>query len=100
MGLCGLSKVVLLLSLLVVAFETYMFGTSLLIVITNIIGTLLVVGVTNWFCYNQSYSWISWMIVILSLIPVLAIPFILQYGESDPDLKQIIQEEKKIRNKT
>ena len=39
------------------------------------------------------------MIVILSLIPVIAIPFILQYGESDPDLKQIIKEEKEIRNR-
>jgi hypothetical protein len=100
MGLCGLSKVVLLLSLIVIAFETYLAGTSILIVVMNIIGTLLVVGITNWFCYNQSYSWISWGIVILSLIPVLAIPFILQYGESDPDLKQIIEEEIQIRNRT
>ena len=100
MALCNLSKVVLVLSLLVIAFETYLAGTSILIVVINIISTLLVVGITNWFCYSQSYSWISWIIVIVSLIPVLAIPFILRYGNSDPELKQIIKEEIQIRNRT
>jgi hypothetical protein len=80
------------------AANAYLIGeissASIVYLLVNIALTGLGVWITNWSCYNQTYNWLAWIIVICTAIPVVFIPYILMYGKSDPELKEIIEEEK------
>ena len=97
MKLCLLAKAVILFSILSVVFDTYVFGVSIPSILANVFYMGLLVWITNWFCYSQSYSWVAWAIVGFTFIPVVIMPIVIKYRNSDPEIKQFVEEERASR---
>lgn len=100
MKLCLLSKIVIVSAILATAADIYLIestaiGISINIV-ANVIFTFLLVLLTNWSCYSPTFYWIAWIVVVFSLIPVLAMPFIIT-NRNDPIIKKELDEERKLR---
>jgi 1,4-dihydroxy-2-naphthoate octaprenyltransferase len=96
MEICFLAKVVLLLSIIGISTDIYLFGFSFTTLLMNILFTVLVVWITNSFCFTQSYNWIAWIIVIITFLMLIVTLFIVKH-QNDEEIKQIIEEEKKTR---
>jgi len=67
MEICVLAKIVLLLSIIGMSFDVCVYGFSLLIVVVDILFTILLVAVTNWYCQY----WIAKGIVGVSVFFVI-----------------------------
>lgn len=67
MEICVLAKIVLLLSIIGISFDVCIFGFSLLIIVVDILFTLILVAVTNWYCEY----WVAKGIVGVSVIFVI-----------------------------
>jgi len=63
MELCVLAKIVLLLSIIIISFETCAFGVSIISILFDILFTLFIVFITNLYCD----FWIAKGIVIFAL---------------------------------
>jgi hypothetical protein len=96
MELCFLAKVVVFLSIIGMSFDIYLFGTSIVSILMNIVFTFLVVWITNWSCYNQTYNWVAWVIVIVTLIGLMSVSYLIKNRNKDEE-KKLIEEEKKKR---
>jgi cell division protein FtsW (lipid II flippase) len=96
MELCVLAKVVMILSIISIALDMYLFGVGLITLLLDLIATFIFVGVTNWFCYSQGYNWISWVIVILTLLSAIGAAYIIK-DQNSKYLKAFIDEEKRSR---
>jgi H+/Cl- antiporter ClcA len=96
MELCFLAKVVVFLSIIGMSFDIYLFGTSIVSILMNIVFTFLVVWITNWSCYNQTYNWVAWVIVIVTLIGLMSVSYLVKNRNKDEE-KKLIEEEKKKR---
>jgi len=96
MELCFLAKVVVFLSIIGMSFDIYLFGTSIVSILMNIVFTCLVVWITNWSCYNQTYNWVAWVIVIITLIGLMSVSYLVKNRNKDEE-KKVIEEEKKKR---
>jgi H+/Cl- antiporter ClcA len=96
MELCFLAKVVVFLSIIGISFDIYLFGTSIVSILMNIVFTFLVVWITNWSCYNQTYNWVAWVIVIITLIGLMSVSYLVKNRNKDEE-KKLIEEEKKKR---
>jgi len=96
MELCFLAKVVIFLSIIGISFDIYLFGTSIVSILMNIVFTFLVVWITNWSCYNQTYNWVAWVIVIITLIGLMSVSYLVKNRNKDEE-KKLIEEEKKKR---
>jgi hypothetical protein len=96
MELCFLAKVVVFLSIIGISFDIYLFGTSIVSILMNIVFTFLVVWITNWSCYNQTYNWVAWVIVIVTLIGLMSVSYLIKNRNKDEE-KKLIEEEKKKR---
>lgn len=98
MEFCFLAKVVLLLSIIGISFDIYLFGFSILSFLLNIIFVGLFVWITNWSCYKEGYNWIAWIIVIFTFITFVTSLFIVK-NRNNEGVKQILEEEKNARTK-
>jgi hypothetical protein len=98
MRLCSIAKAVLILSILGIGLDIYVFGTTILGFSLNIILTILFVSIANWGCFNKGYNWIAWMIAILSAFSVMGILFMIKYRYSVIEISKAIEEEKDIRH--
>ena len=96
MGLCALAITVLLLSMVGILMDIYLFGSSILALIINVLVTCLFVGITNWSCYNQTYNWLAWIIVIVSLFSVMATAYFVKNRKKE-SVKKILEQERKDR---
>ena len=96
MELCFLAKVVVFLCIIGMSFDIYLFGTSIVSILMNIVFTFLVVWITNWSCYNQTYNWVAWVIVIVTLIGLMSVSYLVKNRNKDEE-KKLIEEEKKKR---
>lgn len=96
MQLCDLAKAVLFISIIAIGLDIYLFGVGLITLLLNIIFTFIFVGITNWFCYSQGYSWISWVIVIFSLLSAIGTAYLIK-DKDNKYAKAMIAEEKKSR---
>ena len=63
MELCVLAKIVLLLSIIIISFETCAFGMSIISILFDILFTIFIVFITNVYCD----FWIAKGLVIFSL---------------------------------
>lgn len=100
MELCLLSKIVIGGSILATAADIYLvestpIGISLNILI-SVIFTFLLVLLTNWSCYSPTFYWIAWIVVVFTIIPVVAMPFIILNKDS-PEIKKDLEDERKLR---
>jgi hypothetical protein len=95
--LCSIAKVVLLLSVLGVALDVYVFSTTILGLSLNVILTILFVSIANWSCYNKGRIWIAWVIAILSAFSVIAILIIIKYRYTSFEVSRAIEQEKDLR---
>jgi len=98
MELCFLAKVVLLLSIIGISLDIFLFGFSILSFLFNIFFVGLFVWITNWSCYKEGYNWIAWLIVILTFITFVTSLFIFK-NRNNEEVKKIVEEEKKQRIK-
>lgn len=98
MRLCSIAKAVLLLSILGIGLDIYVFGTTLLGLSLNIIFTILFVSIANWGCFNKGYNWIAWIIAILSAISVISILLLIKYRYTNFEINKSIEDEKEIRH--
>ena len=100
MKLCLLSKLVIFFTIVATAADIYLIETSITGILMNILANLLfmilLVWITNWSCFTQSYQWIAWIIVVIAFIPALVIPFMIQ-DRNSPDVKQLVKEERELR---
>ena len=63
MELCVLAKIVLLLSIIIISFNTCAFGVSIISILFDILFTVFIVFITNLYCD----FWIAKGIVVFSL---------------------------------
>ena len=96
MEICFLAKVVLLLSIIGISTDIYLFGFSIASFLMNILFTGLFVWITNSFCFTQSYNWVAWVIVIITFLLLIVTLFIIKH-QNDEEVKQVIEEENKMR---
>jgi len=96
MEVCILAKIVFLLSVIIVSLDIYMFGISTFTMVSNILFTTFLVFITNWSCYNQSKNWVAWIIVIFSVLSLALLMYFI-HNQTDNEIKQLIEEEKKSR---
>jgi hypothetical protein len=54
------------------------------------------VWITNWSWYNQTYNWVAWVIVIVTLIGLMSVSYLIKNRNKDEE-KKLIEEEKKKR---
>jgi hypothetical protein len=100
MELCVLTKLVIFLSVIAIVLDILLIEITLkgaaLNLLVNVLFTCLLAFITNWACYSQGYYWIAWVIVILTLIPVLVMPYIMKDINS-PEVQQLLKEERELR---
>ena len=100
MELCVLTKLVILLSAIAIVLDILLIEITLkgaaLNLLVNVLFTCLLAFITNWACYSQGYYWIAWVIVALTVLPILVIPSLMA-NLNDPEVKQLIQEERELR---
>ena len=96
--LCSIAKAVLLLSILGMGLDIYVFGTTFLGFSLNIIFTILFVSIANWGCFNKGYNWLAWAIAILSAISVIGILLIIKYRYTSVEISKAVEEEKDLRH--
>jgi len=102
MQICNLAKVVFLLSVITISFDTYIFGFSRFTMLMNILFTIFLVFITNWSCYNQTNRWVAWIVVIFSVLSLAAMGHLIRYPNDEINAK-ILKDEKTLReneNKT
>jgi len=97
MDICPLAKAVLIISIIGVICDIYIFGFYISTILTNIIFTIIVVFITNWSCYKVGYNWIAWVIVIINLLALFSFIYLIKNKNSDIE-KKVIEEEKRNRN--
>jgi len=98
MDICPLAKAVLIISIIGVICDIYIFGFYISSILLNIIFSIIAVFITNWSCYKVGYNWIAWVIVIIHFLGLIAIIYLIKNINSDIE-KKLIEEEKRNRNK-
>jgi hypothetical protein len=96
--LCSIAKAVLLLSILGMGLDIYVFGTTLLGFSLNVIFTILFVSIANWGCFNKGYNWVAWIIAILSAISVISMLLIIKYRYTRFEISKSVEDEKELRH--
>ena len=96
--LCSIAKAVLFLSILGIALDIYIFGTTLLGFSLNVIFTILFVSIANWGCFNKGYNWIAWIIAILSAVSVISILLLIKYRYTVFEINKAVEDEKILRH--
>lgn len=96
MELCAIARVVLLISILGIITDSYLFGISFLSLVANVLMTVLIVWITNWSCYSEGYNWIAWVIVIINVFAFISLMYVIKYKNSE-EVKKLIEEEKNNR---
>jgi len=96
--LCSIAKVVLLLSILGMGLDIYVFGTTLLGFSLNVIFTILFVSIANWGCFNKGYNWVAWLIAVLSATSVISILLLIKYRYTSFEISKAVEEEKDVRH--
>ena len=87
MELCVLAKIVLLLSIIIIAFETCAYGMSIISILFDILFTAFIVFITNSYCD----FWIAKGLVIFSLF--FAVIAILMCVAKEKIHKMLIEDE-------
>ena len=95
--LCSIAKAVLLLSILGMGLDIYVFGTTLLGFSLNIIFTILFVSIANWGCFNKGYNWLAWFIAVLSAVSVISMLLIIKYRYKIFEISKAVEDEKELR---
>ena len=98
MELCVIARFVILISILGILCDIYLFGLSYLSLVLNILMTVVIVWVTNWSCFSEGYNWIAWIIVIVLLFSLISLIYIIK-NKNKEDVKKVIEEERKKREK-
>jgi hypothetical protein len=96
--LCSIAKAVLLLSILGIGLDIYVFGTTLLGFSLNVIFTILFVSIANWGCFNKGYNWLAWVIAILSAISVIGMLLLIKYRYTNFEISKAVEDEKVLRD--
>jgi hypothetical protein len=96
--LCSIAKAVLILSILGVTLDIYVFGTTILGFLLNVIFTILFVSIANWGCFNKGYHWLSWTIAILSTISVISMLLLIKYRFTSFEISKAIEDETELRH--
>jgi ABC-type bacteriocin/lantibiotic exporter with double-glycine peptidase domain len=100
MKLCVLSWVVIICSIISTAADIYLIESTVvgisINILANVIFTFLLVLLTNWSCYSPTFYWIAWIVVAFTVIPTVAMPFII-INRNSPEIKKELEEEKKLR---
>jgi hypothetical protein len=97
MNICRPATIVLIISILGIILDIYLFGFLISEFLKNIIFTAVIVFITNWSCYKLGYSWISWLIVIVNLVLLFSLVYLIKNKNTGIG-KNVIEEEKKNRN--
>ena len=95
--LCSIAKAVLLLSILGMGLDIYVFGTTILGFSLNIIFTILFVSISNWGCFNKGYNWVAWFIAVLSAVSVISMLLIIKYRYKIFEISKAVEDEKNLR---
>lgn len=95
--LCPIAKVVILLLLISIALDIYVFGTTVLGFSLHIVFGVLYTSIANWGCYNKGYKWVSWMVALLSLIGIITILFLIKYRYTIFEINKLVEDEKSLR---
>jgi hypothetical protein len=98
MNICRPATIFIIISILGILLDIYLFGFYIFEFIKNIIFTTIIVFITNWICLKRGYSWISWIIVIINLLLLFSIIFLIK-NKNTKFGKGIIEKEMQNRNK-
>jgi len=97
--LCAIAWFVLIFSIIGIILDYYIFKTTFLGFLLNVVSTILFVMLANWACYKQGYNWIAWLLVIFSGFGIIAAVYVIKKKDNNPDIYQSIVDEKKFRQK-
>ena len=98
MNICRPATILLVISILGIIFDIYLFGFYIFEFIKNVIATTIIVFITNWTCYKVGYGWISWLIVVINLLMLLSFIYLIKNKNTGIG-KKFIEKEKQNRNK-
>jgi hypothetical protein len=98
MELCAIARFVLLMSILGIFSDIYLFGVSFLSLVVNVLGSVFLIWLTNWACFSEGYNWVAWVIVIILFFSFISLIYIIKNKDKE-DIKKMIEEEKKDREK-
>lgn len=98
MELCAIARFVLLISILGIFSDIYLFGVSFLSLVVNVLGSVFLIWLTNWACFSEGYNWVAWVIVIILFFSFISLIYIIKNKDKE-DIKKMIEEEKKDREK-
>lgn len=96
MILCPIAKVVLVMSILIVILDTYLFGVDYFTILGNVFYTLIVILATNYVCYNAGFKWVVWLVLIVHIIGLFGLIWIIK-NRNNTEERKLIEEEKKHR---
>ena len=97
--LCSIAWFVLFFSVVGIILDYYIFGSTLLGFLVNVIFAIFFVMLANWACYKEGYNWLAWFIVIIAGLGILIGIYMLKKKDTNQDIYQVLLEEKKFRDK-
>jgi hypothetical protein len=83
MNICLPAIILLIISILGIVFDIYLFGFYIFEFLKNIIFTIIIVFITNWICYKNNYKWISWLIVIINLLLLFSVMYLIKIKDGE-----------------
>jgi hypothetical protein len=96
MILCPIAKLVLLVSILIVILDTYLFGVDYFTLFGSVFYTLTIILATNYVCYNAGFKWFVWSVLIFHIIGLFGLIWIIK-NRNNTEERILIEKEKKYR---
>jgi len=97
MRLCNEAIYVLILSIIILTGDVYIFGVGISNLVNVLIGLTFIIA-TNCVCKNPSFRWYVWLVLIGHIILSVGTIILMVNSETNPEIQKIIATEKKYRN--
>ena len=82
MKMCQLTLFVLALGVLMIVFDTYVFGVGLNL-ISNAFYIIIIAIITNYACYSKNYTWIAWILLVIQVFTIIVMIYMLSTMSKD-----------------
>lgn len=99
MELCAIARALILICVIGIACDIYLFGISFMSLGLNVFTSIFLIWLANWACFTEGYNWIAWVIVIVLFFSLISLVYIIKNKDKAEEKKIIEDERKKRENK-
>jgi hypothetical protein len=82
METCQLTFFILALGVLMIIFDTYVYGVGLNL-ITDAFYIIIIAIITNYACYSKNYKWIAWILLVIQVFTIIIMIYMLSTMSKD-----------------